>query len=311
MTASKHILEHSLKRVVVFQTHELSEETLQAYRHLKRSAGSRYQVELLLDVRSGTTVPPELLSETVCFDSREFASWGLPVMGDTMLPGHCHFPILRYFLANPAIEMLWHVEYDVRFTGAWNLLFDTHESNEADLLCCHLQNRLDEPQWYWWGSLRGPTSDAPIEALRNPDRQWRALLVVSRYSARALRTLVEYQRNGWSGHQEVLIPTVLTQAGLKVRDLNGRAVNCEQLRPRRRSFYWSTSDLTGSMSEFGSIRFRPASLRPGLLSNTLYHPVKPKSMLQKKSLISRVFSKLLAARQILRAMIYRRSRQVN
>jgi hypothetical protein len=286
-------------RVVAFVSHEVSRETVDAFQHLQRTCGSGYTPRWLLDTAHGATVPPGLASDVWSFDSREFGTWGLPTFGPTLLPGHCHYPYLRFFREHPHIEQLWVVEYDVRFTGPWRRLIDHYADDDADLLTCHVRNRLQEPQWYWWRTLRRPFDGV---AIANED-QWRALLVVARYSARALRTLIESHEVGWSGHQEVVIPTVLARRGLVVRDLDGRAIN-GYARPDPH-FYSSYSDEEGSMVEGGSVRFKPARARPGLLPNRLYHPVKPAAMVVPRG----VRATLEAKREFLRRQYaYRLSR---
>lgn len=265
-------------RVVAFISHEASRETIAAFRHLQRTCGSDWSVRWLLDVAHGATVPPDLAPHVWSFHSREFATWGLPTFGPTLLPGHCHYPYLRFFREHPGVEQLWTVEYDVRFTGPWRRFFDHYADDDADLLTCHLRNRPQEPGWFWWPTLRGPFEGVPIAE----SDQWRALLVVARYSARALRAVIESHVAGWSGHQEVVIPTVLARRGLTVRDLDGRAVDGYS-RPDPR-FYTSYSDEHGSMTEGGSVRFKPARERPGLLPNRLYHPVKPAALVVRRGL---------------------------
>lgn len=271
MTIPSAVSSTASTRVVALVSHEASRETVDAYRHLRRTCGTGYAPRWLLDTAHGATVPPDL-SGVWQFDSREFATWGLPTFGPTLLPGHCHYPYLRFFRENPHVGQLWVVEYDVRFTGPWRRFLDHYADDDADLLTCHLRNRPQEPGWFWWPTLR-----APFEGVSVAERdQWRALLVVARYSARALRTLIESHEAGWSGHQEVVIPTVLARGGLTVRDLNGRAVNGYS-RPNP-YFYTSYSDEDGSLIEGGSVRFKPARTRPGLMPNRLYHPVKPAAL---------------------------------
>jgi hypothetical protein len=286
-------------RVVAFVSHEASRETVAAFLHLQRTCGSGYSLRWLLDTAHGATAPAEVASHVWSFDSRDFGTWGLPTFGPTLLPGHCHYPYLRFFREQPHVEQLWVVEYDVRFTGRWRRLLEHYADDDADLLTCHLRNRPQEPGWFWWPTLR-----APIERLSIAERdQWRALLVVARYSARALRTLIESHEAGWSGHQEVVIPTVLARRGLTVRDLDGRTVN-GAARPNPH-FYTSYSDEDGSMVEGGSVRFKPARARPGLLPNRLYHPVKPAALVARRGLRATWEAK---REFLLRQREYRRSR---
>ncbi len=213
-------------------------------------------------------LPREFAREVTTYDSRQFAQWGLGTMGNTMMPGHCHFPLVRFCQQNPVVEQLWVVEYDVRFTGDWNILFEHCAQDKADLLACHVRSEQQEPDWHWWSTLLGPGGET-VEA----GSRTRCFCVTARYSARALLRIAELQASGWRGHQEVLIPTLLLREGMVVRDLN----NAEAPDGARRKFYTSRHSHEGNLSIWGTVRYRPIRGRAGWRRNTIYHPVKPGS----------------------------------
>lgn len=251
---------------VLFIGHQVSRESRRAYDELRRAVGDRRQVRWLLDVAGCPDVPADLAGEVLPFDSRDFASWGYATFGPTMLPGHCHFPALRHAASLPAGGRLWTIEYDVRFTGDWQLFFGHMDRSDADLLTCHLRSWRQEPRWHWWPSLRGPAGEQLDAAVLR-----RGLLVVARYSSRALAELARLHAAGWRGHQEVAVPTLLGQAGLEVRDINDVGAA-----PRR--FYTSATSRRGKMRGlFATVRYRPVRNRAGWRRNMLYHPVKPAS----------------------------------
>lgn len=271
------------KNIILFQAHELSEETVKAFQSLKNAVSAKHEVVLLLDTKNITIVPDELKNEIFSFSSLDFKNWGLLTWGKSMLPGHCHFPILRYHMFNQNYDYLWLIEYDVRFTGDWNLFLDSYENDNADLLCCHLKLRSEEPNWYWWksfdyrsnSSLMDGCTELPIEAASNQGiKHLRCFLVVSRFSKAAISDLIKTHSGKWLAHQEFIVPTSLFFNGFKVRDFNGRSFNCEPI-TRKRKFYSSSSDLEGSMVYWGSVRFRPSFKTSGYKKNFLYHPVKP------------------------------------
>lgn len=272
--------------VALFLSHEMSQETIRAFQHLRDTAGPEVTVRWLLDVSRNPAIPPELAASVTSYDSRRFAEWGLSTFGPKMLPGHCHYPVLKYFRENPGISWLWTVEYDVRFTGPWHRLFGHFRDDASDLLTCHLRDRYQEPGWSWWDSLRRPRAPA------TPDNvALRSFLVVARYSARALQRLIDLQGADWAGHQEVVVPTLLASSGLSVRDFNDTAAGRS---PRR--FYTSVTEPWGRLGPRGTVRYRPARSRAGWRRNMLYHPVKPAQMLQPRSFSSlarRVLDKIL------------------
>lgn len=274
--------------VIVFFGHDLSRESCSAYRKLRASAGPGVTLRWLLDMGANTSIPSEFRDEILTYNSAQFADWGFPVMGATMLPGHCHFPLLRLYEKHPEIERLWLVEYDVRFTGKWRLLFDHFATDDADLITCHIKTQDQEPRWHWWPTLSSPVDAPPVEIPRV-----RAFLVVARYSAAALRKLAELHRAGWRGHQEVIIPSLLLHSGMKVRDIN----DASPAHGARR-FYISVSGQNGALEEFGTMRYRPARTHAGFLSNTLYHPVKPPAMIRARSMFATIMRKLAVARRL-------------
>jgi hypothetical protein len=273
--------------VVIFFGHDVSRTSRNAYRRLRGTAGRDVTVRWLLDLAGSPEIPEEFRGEIITYDSRRFNCWGLGTQGPTMLPGHCHFPLLRLYMESPGIERLWLVEYDVRFTGKWKILFDHFKTDDADLITCHLRSYDQESRWHWWSSLKPPASAGEVERLR-------AFLVVARYSAAAMAKLIEMQSAGWFGHQEAIIPTALRHAGLVVRDINDASPA-----HRARRFYISYSDQNGALEEFGTLKYRPARAHAGLRSNMLYHPVKPAGMIRARRSIDALARKINVARRIL------------
>jgi hypothetical protein len=214
------------------------------------------------------------------FDSREFVSWGYGTMGDSLIPGHAHFPLLRFFEEQPEHDRYWLVEDDVAYQGQWQQFFGSFDKDDSDLLACHLRLREQEPKWYWWDTVTLPLGVTTVSTYI------RSLLVVARYSRHALDTISRNQRAGWCGHAEVLIPTMIAQAGLKIADIGGRGPFTPPA--RRGRFYSSYSDVAGSLKNIGSVRYRPATSTPGLRSDRLYHPVKVDQQLPQLPLGQRI-----------------------
>ena len=72
-------------------------------------------------------------------------------------------------------------------------------------------------------------------------------------------------RNGYNGHNEVLIPTLLKKAGFSIADLSDDDNNI-------------TPKLSFCTQK--TMRWRPVFLFLGNKKNTLYHPVKQKVSLR-------------------------------
>lgn len=59
-----------------------------------------------------------------CYSSAILYTMGYMPMGDSLVPGSCHFPLLKFFLAHPEYEYYWTIEDDAIFSGKWSTLFD-------------------------------------------------------------------------------------------------------------------------------------------------------------------------------------------
>jgi hypothetical protein len=92
-------------------------------------------------------------------------------------------------------------------------------------------------------------------------------------SRRALEFLEVKAKEGWTGHFEGLVPTLLASHGYVLEDLGGDGRYVPTGFKNR--FYTSFTWTDGKLLHFGSMRYRPAfrSIRRAR-KNTLYHPVK-------------------------------------
>lgn len=221
---------------------------------------------VLFDLAGGSRPASSFADQSWTFDSRTMNEWGYPTMGPTLVPGHAHFPLLRFFSQNQTFDYYWTVEYDVVYTGDWSDFFDSFSGDDSDLIACHVRRFQDEPDWFWW-----PTLTIPPSASKSVERI-RGFFVVARYSKRALVAISEAHAQGWKGHFEALIPTALTAASQKISDIGGTGPFTPL--PRRNRFYSSFSNLEGDLRQLGTVRFRPTMDRPGRRPNYLYHPVK-------------------------------------
>ena len=184
-----------------------------------------------------------------------------------MVPGSPHLPLVL-LSRKVSHRWFWFVEDDVMFTGDWANLMRMFEADTSDLLCSHVAGyRKDNEDWDWWQTLK-----APADALRGSDPVSlvaKGFLPIYRISARALAKILSYQRDGWAGHFEVLIPTVLRHAGFPVKDLNRATPARVYAEGKGRS-----DDGRGPLA---SLRFRPIVSREEIEASKeplIFHPVK-------------------------------------
>lgn len=193
--------------------------------------------------------------------------------GARLLPGYVDLLWLSLFL-DPALagfDRFWLVEYDVDFSGDWSDFFSTMQPVEADLLATQLRWRRDNPGWKLLAGIADPRNDPSGHAI--------GFMPVSRFSRRLVeRYRQEFARPGWSGHFELLLPTIALRAGFTAVDLGGDG-SFTLAAPRNRFYEGTFADMGRGTHTFA---YRPARVqhyfgesrfgfwRPG----SLYHPVK-------------------------------------
>ena len=201
------------------------------------------------------------------FDLQSLSVLNIPFFRESgVTPGSTHFPLIQYALDHPC-DHYWFIEYDVRFKGAWRLLFERIKNADDDFIATHVHRYSDESKsWHWWSALAHPTDTVP-------DRlKIRSFNPIFRISHQALMFIKSAHEQGWVGHQELLLATLLDRAGFKLRDFGG--VGEFAAPPDRNRFYLNYRPDRKIMSG-STVRWDPPHYfvwhRP---NNKLYHPVK-------------------------------------
>lgn len=258
---------------VIFQAHAWSAVHALRYERMRREAGELADCHLLFQAPAHD---PALRSAIAAHPGARFfatealqQALGYSWFSDKgIVPGSAHFPLLE-FSRSQAYDHYWLVESDVEFSGHWGELIQRMNAAGADLIASHVKTYAQAPNNPWWPRLAAP---AQVPTVTAPD-DWRtfAFLPVARFSARALRTIDQAHQQGWRGHAEVLIPSVLRQAGLEIADLNdyGPLYRHPDRNPQK------TGERPHRMA---SLRWRPAislnEFARQLAPDTLYHPIK-------------------------------------
>lgn len=148
------------------------------------------------------------------FSDKTLSELGYPMLNKTFTPGSTHFPLIDFFRKNTGYAYYWFIEYDVRYTGDWKHFFDYWESSKSDFLTSHIRNFTEEPDWYWWG-LKHSREKIPIE------NRYRSFNTIYRMSNRSIALIDKKHQEGWVGHHEELLPTLLYHNGCSIRDFGG------------------------------------------------------------------------------------------
>ena len=236
----------------------------QKYRRLREELSSeRFDVVLLFNVNDKTPLLAVPNVDHICiYDLNDINSLNYVPICDSLLPGSCHFPVLKFHFDHPDYSYYWFLEYDVEFTGSWNTLMDAYCNNDADFIASHILHYHEDPSWYWW--THHNQVGYPLEQCL------RAFHPICRYSHKALTRIHRYQSAGHSAHSEVLIPTCLYHAGLRLLDMGGHGAFIEQNGEDR--FYLCNSSMN-------TMSYRPPFTEDEVWNSPyhdkLYHPLKP------------------------------------
>jgi hypothetical protein len=182
----------------------------------------------------------------------------------SMKLGNAELPVLLFFAMHSHYKHYWLVEYDVRFSGSWHHLFSCFDSSDADLLGTSLIRYADFPDWSHWQSLVVPSM------IPNDQDRLRGFFPLYRISNEALSCLHERYRQYCAGHMEVLVPTVLNRAGLRIEDIGGDG---PFVKPANVNRFYTNRRLTNELSP-GTFVYRPVHRAMGTEPNKLWHPVK-------------------------------------
>lgn len=154
------------------------------------------------------------------------------------------------------------MEDDVRFSGDWKDFFDSFASSTSDFLSSVIETKAENPNWYWWTSLKTGNEVIAEEKLL------KAFNPIYRLSRQALACIDAYLRIGWMGHHEVLLPTLLYNKGFLVEDFGGEGTF---VRPENNAKFYDDTSM------------RIAPVLPDDRKNYLFHPVKEEKIRQNGS----------------------------
>lgn len=295
-----------LLTTVLFQTHFFNRSLARTFRILQQQCPPHFRAVVLMHVAPGAEKPrlletvPHHFVTTSEIRNREYTAKAAGGPHWRIWDGHADLPHLHYFLRERKFDRYWSIEYDVRFTGSWQTLFDAFEDNDADLLTTSLRTAITHPDWVIWPTLRQPPSDA--RPLAENERIC-GFMPVWRASRRAMEVMDRSYREGWTGHSEVTWPTLLNRAGLRVEDIGG---NGEFVAPANRGRFYTNNPITWNLAP-GSFVYKPAKHGTWGYRDRLWHPVKPVGMTLSEDLW-RVKEKLLLWRRRIGEFLSRQSK---
>lgn len=247
-----------LDTAVLMLCHGLDDATRREFENLRSALSPVADVTLLCQSESAPGAPAYHVTRD------HLLGLGYPKL--PLRAGQFYFSMLAFQQEHRAYRHYWFIEYDVRYTGNWADFFACWASNDADLLTTHIRMNPQEPGWYWW-NLEHPSRNIPVT------NRLRCFYPIFRASCGAMNYLHKALADGWAGHGEVLLPTLLFHAGYSLEDFGGSGpfVRTEN----REKFYLDSTPSDYGELRDGSFRWRPVMAEPGPVPGKLYHPIKP------------------------------------
>lgn len=244
-----------MKQAVLYLTNKSNEWTLSAFHALEQSLQGMADVYFAYH-QQGDVLPVSLqnIENLFVFTSDVLNELGYtPIEKGKLVPGSNHFPLLKFFKENQCYDYYWLVEDDVRFSGDWKDFFDSFASSTSDFLSSVIETKAENPNWYWWTSLKVGNEVIAEEKLL------KSFNPIYRLSSQALVCIDAHLRIGWMGHYEVLLPTLLYNKGFLLEDFGGEGTF---VRPENNAKFYDDTSM------------RIAPVLPDDRKNYLFHPVK-------------------------------------
>ncbi|MDO6434792.1 hypothetical protein Q4E93_29540 [Flavitalea sp. BT771] len=249
-------------------TNKSSKNVIDHFAAIKQGS-SRFGMANIIYHSTDGMLPDELApDDTFVFTDKHIDKLGYRRIFRGLIPGSNHFPLLAFYLCYPYYDFYWNIEDDVRFDGDWSLLFNYFTSLDMapDFVTSHIRSLQEEPGWYWWSSLRHPDAFIPYTI------RYRSFNPIFRISNQALRYLHAKLTYQWTGHHEVLIPTLLHLAGFSIMDFGGYGTFVKP--GNENMFYISGNQRREGDLSTGTMRYRPRISAGEYVKNKLHHPVK-------------------------------------
>ena len=262
---------------ILFLTHKWNNSIEARYARIRR------QTEGFADCYTIAQSDCEVASSAEQNEVMSFDRFQLPqILGyeflhqNDVVPGCTHYPLVSFFRENK-YDHYWLIEYDVEFSGDWKAILSLPLTLEFDFAASHFAVLSNSSKWYWLNGFYAPVCVLNKKII-GVHRLYRKYLFRRKYlvksfnpifciSYHALELLDHYQKLGWRGHQEVLLPTVMKINKMRTIDLveKGCALG-SQIEP----------GVPGT--ELSTNRHRPEISRKEFVErfrkNTIYHPIK-------------------------------------
>jgi len=244
------------KQAFLIVTNRISKDIIKRYHKLRKATATLGDVIILCHTNNSNTLAQFEGIKIETFTNDILTDLHYKPIAKTLVPGSNHFPVLNFFLHHPEYSFYWGIEDDVEFRGDWSNFFDNISAgSDYDFITSHIRRYVDLRQWHWWKTLISPETKIYREEMLN------SFNPIYRISNSALKYIDNCLKGGYSGHHEVLLPTLLNKAGFTIADFGS-----------------VDNHVTPALSycTLRTMRWKPVFLFPTNQKNKLYHPAKSK-----------------------------------
>jgi len=154
------------------------------------------------------------LKDCIAFSNDILHNLGYFAISEDIFPANVHFPLLRVFLEYPDYEYYWIINSEIYSSDELNHFFLHIEQSDADFLSLSFKSREELKDWPWWQSLIYKLKPIADQELIKSDN------TIYRISNSALEFIHCCLSAGWSGHHDVLLPSLLNKAGFNLGKIN-------------------------------------------------------------------------------------------
>lgn len=254
-----------METVILFSSHIVNNETINRYLKIREGIPQNIKIVWCLNKREGEvyTLPKDI--EVFEFTKEDFQYLPYTVFSEDIW-FNANLIMMLFYLQNPRYDFYWFIEYDVIFTGSWDLLFCAFADTKSDLISSHVERYSNaNTSWQWWDVIELKDKVIPIE------NRLKSFNPVYRLSHRALSFLHECLSKGNAGYYEVLMPTILYDGGFTLEDFGGTG---DFVKPGNRNRFY----IQGTYTNYGTMRYFPNYSREEInalgTANKLFHPIK-------------------------------------
>lgn len=247
-----------MKQVILFLSDKSSQWIVDQFNLLSAARNEQTEVFFLYHERNSVIPDSVKALNYYKFTSEVLHELGYTPLEESLIPGSCHFPLLKFYLDNRQYDYYWFIEDDISFNGNWDNLFQAYKNSTADFISTFIKGYSEDPQWYWWSKLK--TNNKKILT----ENKMRSFNPIYRLSNAALGCIDNALKNGWSGHNEALFATLLYNRGFALTDMGGTGKFVEKGYENR---FYTKSSLSHLPVELGD------------RLNCIYHPIKEKKVI--------------------------------